>query len=59
MLRKHLSTPLTAKEVFEAAKSELPADCTWNKVQNVLIREMAPELVKTEKKGEPNHYVLK
>lgn len=59
VLRKHLTTPVTAKELYEAAKTELPADFSWNKVQNILIREMAPELVKVEAKGKPNTYALK
>ena len=58
VLRKYLTAPVTAKELFEIAKSELPADFSWNKVQNVLIRELAPELVKTEVKGKPNTYQL-
>lgn len=59
VLRKHLISPVTAKELYEAAKTELPADFSWNKVQNILIREMAPELNKVEAKGKPNTYVLK
>ena len=59
VLRKHLTAPITAKDLFEAAKSELPADFSWNKVQNILIREMAPELVKVEAKGKPNTYCIK
>lgn len=59
VLRKHLTSPVTAKELYEAAKTELPADFSWNKVQNILIREMAPELVKVEAKGKPNTYALK
>lgn len=59
VLRKYLVAPLTAKQLFEVAKNELPADFSWNKVQNILIREMAPDLIKTEVKGQSNTYVLK
>jgi hypothetical protein len=31
---------------------------TPNKVQNILLREMAPELIKTEAKGKANTYRL-
>ena len=58
VLRKYLTTDVTAKELFEVAKGELPADFTAAKVQNILIREMAPELVKTETKGKANTYRL-
>lgn len=58
VLRKYLSNPLTAKELFEVAKNELPSDFSWQKVQNILIREMAVELTKTEVKGKPNTYQL-
>ena len=58
VLRKYLTTDVTAKELFEAAKAELPADFTHNKVQNVLLREMRPELVVTEAKGKANTYRL-
>lgn len=58
VLRKYLTTDVTAKDLFEAAKAELPADFTHNKVQNVLLREMRPELVVTEAKGRANTYRL-
>ena len=56
ILRETITTDMTAKEIFEAAKARLPEDFTAPKVQNILIREMAPELVKTETKGKPNTY---
>ena len=59
VLRKYLTTPMTAKELFEVAKGELPADFSWQKVQNVLLREMAEELIKVEAKGKANTYALK
>lgn len=59
VLRKYLTAPITAKELFEVAKSELPADFSWQKVQNVLIRELAPEVNKVEAKGKANTYALK
>ena len=59
ILRKHLSKPVTAKELFAAAQAELPEDFTWNRVQNVLIREMAPELIRTERKKGGDTYQIK
>lgn len=59
VLRKYLTAPMTAKELFEIAKAELPADFSWQKVQNILLREMAEELVKAEAKGKANTYALK
>ena len=58
ILRKYLTTDVTAKELYEMAKDELPADFSAAKVQNILLREMAPELVKTETKGKANTYRL-
>ena len=58
ILRKYLTNDITAKELFETAKGELPEDFTHNKVQNVLLREMRPELVVTEAKGKANVYRL-
>lgn len=59
VVRKYATKPMTVKELLEVAKDELPADFTAPKLQNVLIREMASELVKTEVKGKPNTYCLK
>ena len=47
----------TAKGLFEAAQNELPVGFSWNKVQNYLIRELAPKVEKIEVKGKPNTYV--
>lgn len=58
VLRKYLVSDVTAKELFELAKGELPKDFSAAKVQNILLREMAPELVKTEAKGKANTYRL-
>lgn len=58
VLRKYLTEELTAKELFTKAQSELPEDFSAAKVQNILLREMAPELVKTEAKGKANTYRL-
>lgn len=58
-LRKYLTAPMTAKELYETAKEELPSDFSWQKVQNILLREMAEELVKVEAKGKANTYALK
>lgn len=59
VLRAHLTEDITAKELFEVAKDELPSDFSAPKVQNILIREMASELVKTEAKGKANTYRLR
>lgn len=58
VLRKHLTTDVTAKELFAMAAPELPAGFTSGKVQNILIREMAPELVRTERKKGGDTYRL-
>lgn len=58
ILRKHLTADVTAKELYAAAKDELPADFTAAKVQNILIREMKPELVRTERKKGGDLYRL-
>ena len=49
-------TDMSAKEIFEA--TSWPEGVTVAKVQNVLLREMASELVKTEAKGKANTYRL-
>ncbi len=59
VLRKYLASDITAKDLYDAAKAELPADFNWQKVQNILLREMATGLVKTEAKGKANVYRLK
>ena len=59
VLREYLASDITAKDLYEAAKGELPADFTAPKVQNILLREMKDELVKTEAKGKANTYRLK
>ena len=58
ILRKHLTADITAKALYEMAKDELPADFSAAKVQNILLREMAAELIKTETKGKANTYRL-
>lgn len=57
IVRKVATTPMTAKEIF-AASDEWPSNFTVNKLQNVLIREMASELDKVEAKGKPNTYQI-
>lgn len=59
ILRKHLINDMTAKELYESAASELPTDFNWQKVQNVLLREMKDEVVKTEAKNKANTYRIK
>ena len=58
VLRKYLTEDITAKELFEVAKGELPEGFSAPKVQNVLLREMKNELIKTEAKGKANTYRL-
>lgn len=59
ILRKVMTTDMTVKDIFAAAQPELPADFTPAKVQNILTREMASEIIKTERKGgKPNLYRL-
>ena len=48
----------TAVEIYERAKDNLPDNFTANKVQAVLLREMRPNVIITEKKNCPNHYHL-
>lgn len=59
VLRKYLASDITAKDLYNAAKAELPADFSAAKVQNILLREMEKELIKTEAKNKPNVYRLK
>ena len=49
----------TAKDIFAACESALPADFTANKVQYVLLHEMANEVTKVEAKGKANIYARK
>ena len=58
VLRDVITTDMTAKEIFAAASDRLPEGFTAPKVQNILLREMASELVKTETKGHANTYRL-
>lgn len=59
VLRKYLTADRTAKELWADAASELPAGFTWQQVQNILLRELAPEVIKTEAKGKANTYRLR
>ena len=54
----HTQVGLTAKEIFSEAQSRLPEGFSAPKVQNILLREMAPELEKIEAKNKPNVYRL-
>ena len=49
----------TAKEIFERCKDMLPTDFTANKVQYMLLHEMANEVDKIEAKNKPNVYKMK
>lgn len=51
--------PMTEKEIFEAAADNLPADFSAIKVRNVLLREMADEVVKADNGRNPNTYALR
>ena len=62
ILREELTHTLqgvTAKELFDLTKQNLPEDFTAPKVQNILLREMREELNITEAKGKANVYTLK
>lgn len=56
VLRETMTQDMTVNEIFEAAKDRLPQDFTPAKVKNILAREMAPEIIKTERRSGPNLY---
>lgn len=59
VIRAAMSTkPMTEKEIFEAAADNLPTDFSAIKVRNVLLREMASEIVKVDNGRNPNTYHL-
>ena len=58
ILREVITTDMTAKEIFAAAQDRLPQGFTAPKVQNILLREMKGELIKTETKSKANTYRL-
>lgn len=58
VLRNHLTSDITAKDLYEVAKDELPSDFSTAKVQYVLLHELSDEVVKTETKGKANTYRL-
>ena len=51
--------PMTEKEIFEAAKANLPEDFTPIKVRNILLREMSDEVIKVDNGRNPNTYALR
>lgn len=55
----HTQQGMTAKEIFSDAASRLPADFSAPKIQNMLLRELRPELEVIEAKGKPNLYRLR
>ena len=59
IIRQSVAIGGTAKEIFERCADALPADFTANKVQYILLHELADEVVKTEAKGKPNTYTMK
>ena len=58
ILRETITKDMTATEIFEASRERLPEDFSARKVQNILMREMGSEIVKTERKGKANLYRL-
>lgn len=50
--------PLTAVEIFAKIADALPEGFTANKVQYILLHEMADEVSKVETKGKANGYTL-
>ena len=54
----HTQQGVTVKELFALVEDKLPDGFTPAQVQNILIREMAPELDKIERKGKSNLYRL-
>ena len=46
----------TAKELYDHCADQLPADFTANKVQYILLHDLAEEVIKTEAKGKANTY---
>ncbi len=58
VLRNHLTSDITAKDLYEVAKDELPSDFSTAKVQYVLLHELKDEVIKTEAKGKANTYRL-
>lgn len=54
----HTLIGVTAKELYDLAKNKLPEDFTANKVQYILLHEMASDVEKIEAKGKPNTYRL-
>lgn len=54
----HTQIGVTAKELYDLTKHNLPEDFTANKVQYILLHEMASEVVKDEVKGKANTYHL-
>ena len=59
IIRQSVAIGGTAKEIFERCADALPADFTANKVQYVLLHELADEVNKVEQKGKPNVYSLR
>lgn len=62
VLRKGLSATqigITAKELYDLMKNQLPEDFTAGKVQYILLHELANEVEKIETKNKPNLYKMK
>ena len=59
IIRESVADGGTAAEIYKRCADALPADFTVNKVQYILLHEMADEVEKTEAKGKPNVYKMK
>lgn len=57
VLRKYLVKDMSVHDLAAAVADELP-DLTEKKIQNILIRELKPELVRTERKHGGDLYRL-
>ena len=58
IIRESVADGGTAAEIYKRCADALPADFTVNKVQYILLHEMADEVEKTEAKGKANTYRL-
>ena len=59
VIREGIGDGGTAKEIFERCAGALPEDFTANKVQYILLHELADEVDKIEAKGKANVYKVK
>ena len=59
IIKSVLVKDMTATEIYEAGKELLPADFTPRKVSNILNREMANMVIKTEIKNKASMFRMK